>query len=92
MNDEQFEAYLAHVIGCAAAWAPGSGAHPPALVQASQELRDYFYERCPTKAAIPEPPPPPPPPPMRYIKEGVRILGYEESEALRIRDALRRGG
>lgn len=42
--------------------------------------------------AIPAPPPPPPPPPMRYIKEGVRVVGYDEPEAQAIRSALKTSG
>lgn len=41
--DRQFEAYLAHVVGEAAAWKTGAGAHPPALQKAIVELSDYYY-------------------------------------------------
>lgn len=39
----------------------------------------------------PEPPPPPSPPPMRYIKEGVRVVGHSDPEAEAIRKSLNRG-
>lgn len=41
--DPKLEAYIAHVVGCAAGWRRGSGAHPPQLKQAIEELLAYIY-------------------------------------------------
>lgn len=54
-EDQQFEAHVAHVVGCAAEWPQGSGSHPPRLIQAIRELRDYFYRRAPADGEKVEP-------------------------------------
>lgn len=41
--DQDFEAYLAHVVGMAGSWTTGE--HPPNLVKAIAELREYYYAK-----------------------------------------------
>lgn len=46
--DQQFEAYVAHLIGCACAAISAPEEHPSArLVQALKELREYYYGGVP---------------------------------------------
>jgi hypothetical protein len=43
--DVMLEAYIAHLVGEASRWEIGSGAHPPLLRKAIQELLTYVYKR-----------------------------------------------